>query len=674
MNIPQGSVKVTAGGILLVENQDYTVDYTLGRVKIINEGVLNSGTPVSISLENNSLFSVQKKSLAGTRIDYVENKDLNFGATLLNLTERPLTQKVNYGEEPISNTIWGMDANYQKESDLITKVLDMLPFYNSKTASHVKMSGEFANLIPGHSKAVGSTGTSYIDDFEGSTSGLDLSVQGNWKLASTPQLQPNLFPEAQLINDLRYGYNRALLCWYKIDPSLQTVTSLTPSNLRGDKTQLSNDYVREVLQTEVFPNEQTPNGQPVTFQTLDLTFYPYKKGPYNYDVAGTPLGNGISSYGINKNDSLNKPETRWGGIMRSMTTTDFEATNVEYIEFWMLDPFITQTNGTPEEYANIHGGQLYFDIGDVSEDVLKDGRKSYENGLPTPSTPAPVDTTVWGRVPSVQSLVNSFANDPAGRTAQDVGLDGLSDDDERTFFASYLQEISKYGTNSLVYQDASNDPSGDDYKHYLYDYSTQTIMERYQKYNGMEGNSPVSSNSGQAKAATNLPDVEDINYDNTLSETERYYQYKIDLVPSKMKIGENYIADIAEVKPQYVNGQSRTVKWYEFKIPIRSYTNVYGDIEDFTSIRFMRIFMRGFQEPVTCRLGNLELIQSQWRTYNYDLLSPGEYIPNDKINNTSFDLDYVNLEENGKRSPIPYVMPPGIQREINWGTTNLSSN
>ena len=150
--------------------------------------------------------------------------------------------------------------------------------------------------------------------------------------------------------------------------------------------------------------------------------------------------------------------------MRNMSTTDFESTNIEYIQFWMMDPFVYENgqNGQP-----LHsGGELYFDLGDISEDVLKDSRKSYENGLPTTSDPADIlknaDTTNWGRVPKLQALVNSFDNNSASREFQDVGLDGLRDADERTFFkASYLDKIlndPNLGANSAAYINAEADP------------------------------------------------------------------------------------------------------------------------------------------------------------------------------------------------------------------------
>jgi cell surface protein SprA len=670
MNVPQGSVKVTAGGVPLTENVDYTVDYTLGRVKIINEGILNSGTPINVSLESNSFFSIQKKTLIGTHVDHRFSDNFNLGFTIMNLTERPLTQKVNYGNEPISNTIWGMNSTYQTESLFITKLLDYLPFYSTKTPSTVSFDGEFANLIPGHSRAVGKDGTAYIDDFEGSTSGIDIKNVGTWKLASIPQGQnfANMFPEAADDTTLASGYNRALLNWYVVDPIFTRNNNLTPDHIKNDPNTQSNHYVREVLEQEVFPAKESPNNTPTNIAVLNLSYYPEERGPYNFDVDGLA---GISR-GLNPDGTLKDPETRWAGIMRKIESTDFEETNIEYIEFWMLDPFI---------YNPTHsGGQLYFNLGDVSEDVLKDSRKSFENGLPADGSDQDVDYTIWGRVPSLQALVNAFDNNPASRQYQDVGIDGLDDEQERSFFyADYLERIANnpsLGASSQAYLNANEDPSADNYHYYRgtdYDNNQTDIIDRYKMYNGVEGNSPTSEQSPESypTSATTLPDVEDINKDNTLSESERYFQYVINLEPNKMNIGENYITDIREAPVTLKNGDQETVKWYQFKIPVRSPDQVVGNIQDFKSIRFMRVFFKNFDEEVTCRFATMKLVRSTWRKYNYSLLSPGEYIPNDDQNGTSFDVSSVNIEENGERDPVPYVIPPGIEREINLGTTNL---
>ncbi|RLD50649.1 MAG: cell surface protein SprA, partial [Bacteroidetes bacterium] len=400
LNVPQGSVTVTAGGVPLSENVDYTVDYTLGRVKIINEGILNSGTPINVKLESNSMFSIQTKRLMGTHVDFDLSRDFHIGGTLLNLHERPLTQKVNYGNDPISNTIWGMDYSYQTESRFITKLVDALPFISTSAKSNIAVDGEFAHFIPGHSKAVGSTGTSYIDDFEGTKSTIDMKNFGTWFLASTPQFQDNLFPEAQ-DTSLAYGYNRAKLSWYTIDPSVfyDKNSNIRPENITNDE--LSDNFVRQILEDEV-SDRDIPNGESMNISVLNVAYYPEIRGPYNYDVTPTNF-----SAGINANGTLNEPQSRWGGMMRKIETSDFEAANIEYIEFWVMNPF------ADGEASNIGGGDLYFNLGDISEDVLKDSRKAYEHGLPITVNPTidDFDTTKWGRVPNKLDLVQSFSNE-----------------------------------------------------------------------------------------------------------------------------------------------------------------------------------------------------------------------------------------------------------------------
>jgi cell surface protein SprA len=669
-NVPQGSVKVTAGGIPLLENVDYTVDYTLGRVRIINEGILNSGTPINISMENTSAFSLQTKRMIGTHVDYDWNKNLHLGATFLNLSEKPITQKTNIGDDPINNTIWGADLSYQKESRWITKMVDKLPFIETDAPSRITFNGEFAHFLPGHSRAIGQTGTSYIDDFEGTKSTIDLKMVSRWAMASTPQgqTQAGMFPEGAVGTGLTYGMNRAKLAWYIIDPLFYDQGNLRPSNIT--KQELSKDVVRQVLEKEVFPAKETPNGYPSNIPVFNLAFYPTERGPNNYDVDGV---SGITA-GIDAFGNLKQPQTRWGGIMRQIETSDFEATNIEYIEFWMMDPF--------SEVPNSRGGQLYFNLGDVSEDILRDSRKAYENGLPVSEVVQNVEETIWGRIPTLQSLVDAFDNQPASRPFQDVGLEGLSDDDERNFFQNvYLEKLNtRFGANSQAYTLANEDPSSDNFHYFRgsdYDQEEKyaSILERYKKYNGQEGNSPASQFNKESypTMATTLPDGEDINRDNTLSEAERYYQYVIDLSPNSMEIGKNFITDIREGNGTLSkeNGDPIYTKWYQFKIPVRSPNKVVGAINDFKSIRFMRMFMKGFEEPKVLRFATLELIRSDWRRYRYDLLSPGEYIPDDIQSETVFDVAAVNIEENGSRYPIPYVIPPGIEREINIGTINL---
>ena len=672
-NVPQGSVKVTAGGVPLRENVDYTVDYTLGRVKIINEGILNSGTPINISLESNNMFNVQTKTLYGAHVDYEFNPDLQLGATIMNLTERPLTQKVNTGDEPISNTIWGFDLSYQKESRWLTKMVDKIPLLETKVPSQVSITGEFAQMIPGHPKAIGKQGVSYIDDFEGSTSNLDLLNVGRWFLASVPrgQTSSHMFPEAAIDSSFAIGFNRAKLAWYKIDQLFVRNNNLTPDYIKNDKDAQSNHYVREIYEREVFPNREQNGNIPTSLPVMNLALYPNERGAYNFDVEPT-----VISAGINADGSLAKPESRWGGIMREIESTDFQATNIEYIEFWLMDPFIDPDEGGPETGLQSNG-DLYINLGDISEDVLRDGRKAYENGLPTSSTVTNVDTTIWGRVPTLQAMTNSFDNNPSSREFQDVGYDGLGDIDEGSFYQqSYLDRIAAlFGTGSQAYTNAQADPSGDNYHYYRggdYDNQTLTILERYKMYNGVDGNSPTADQSPESypTSSSNTPNVEDINEDNTLSEEERYYQYHIRIDPNKMIQGENFIADIYDAPVNLKNGTATKVKWYQFRIPITEFERRVGQIQDFNSIRFMRMYLKNFKQDAVFRFATLSLVRNEWRKYGNELLDPGDYIPDNGVNSTSFDVSSVNIEENGKRQPIPYVLPPDIEREINYASVN----
>ena len=670
MNVPEGSVTVTAGSQKLVENQDYTVDYNMGRVTIINEGILNSGTPIKISLENNSMFGIQNKTLVGLHADYDINKDFVIGATILNLTERPYTDKINTGDEPISNTIWGLDGTYQTEAPWMTKAIDFIPLIETKAKSRLIATAEFAHLIPGHHRAVGKEGVSYIDDFEASKTSIDIKNMGAWRMASIPQGQEDIFANANLNNNLEIGFKRAKLAWYTIDPLFFRNTSITPPNVNKTLSlsngstikQQSYHYVREILETEVFPNRDPDLGSQITnLAVLDVAYYPQERGPNNYTING-----------LRENGKLFNPKDNWAGIMRKLETNDFEAANIEFIEFWMMDPFNSE-----DGLINHSGGDMYINLGNVSEDVLKDGYKSFENGLPISSNVIDVDTTEWGRVPTNFSIVEAFDNDPLSREFQDVGLDGLNNADERLFFeSSYLQQIeSIYGTNSIAYQNALNDPSGDDFHYFRgtdFDNVSTQILDRYKDYNNTDGNSSTTEQSPESypTSASTQPNTEDINRDNTLSETESYFQYKVRLFPG-MDVGDSYISDVLETSVKTENGNQRNIKWYQFRVPVYQPDKVVGGIQDFKSIRFIRMNFTNFSDPIICRFATFDLVRGEWRRYNFDLTEPGEYIPIDDQEETSFDVSAVNIEENGNRSPINYVLPPGIEQEIDNTTTTL---
>lgn len=657
VNVPQGSVTVMAGGIQLQEGVDYTVDYAMGRVKIINGAYLSSGTPITVSTESNSTFSMTTKWMFGVRGTYTVSPELSLGATFMHLHESPITQKVNYGEEPISNSLLGFDIHFTKQVPFITKIMDWLPFYSTNTPSTLTFEGEIAQFIPGNSAAIGSSGTAYIDDFETSKRSYDLRAVNAWFLASTPQDydSPNpLFPETFKNSGLAYGFNRAKIAWYSIDDNFYN--GAAPSNINNDDR--SKPYAREILESEVYPNKELVQGQRNNIHEFNIAFYPQERGPYNYDTLSA------WSKGLDADANLNNPETRWGGIMRKLDATDFESANIESIDFWLMDPFI--------EDPDSEGGRLYFNLGDVSEDILRDGRKSYENGLPTSAVIENVDTTIWGRVPKLQVVVNAFSNDNNSRQYQDIGYDGLNSLDEQSFFERFLS-VNQNMVSEEGYQKLLNDPSADDFMYFRsdeYDRLNAKITDRYKRYNNPEGNSSITS-SGESQQATSLPNVEDINQDNTLSEAENYYEYEIILDPAHMNVGENYIDDIQEAyNVSLANGSTTNCKWYHFKIPVREPNRKIGNIESYQSIRFMRTFLRGFKKPVILRFASFELVSAEWRKYNDNLLSLGQIPTGTQAENTTLTIGTVNIEENGKRSPVGYCLPPGIEREKQYSTTS----
>lgn len=657
MNVPRGSVKVTAGGQTLTENVDYTVDYTMGTVTILNQSILASGNNINVQLENQQTFNLQRKTLLGTHLEYEILKNFSVGGTLMHLTEMPLVTKTTIGSEPIANTIWGLNAAYSSDAPWLTKAVNAIPGIDATAPSSITFNAEVAQLIPGHRKVDGNPGYAYLDDFESTETTIDLKYPYYWHLCATPA-DPDagaLFPEATKTNNLDYGKNRALFNFYVIDNTVfNRDNSQTPDHLRRDKAQLSNHLTREVIEQELFPNREPIIGQSSTMSVLNVSFYPEERGPYNLDI------------NLDKTTGkLLNPKTRWGGMFRRLETSDFESANIEYLEFWMMDPFVYDTLGTNP------GGDLYFNLGDVSEDILRDGKKFFENGLPVNGDTTLTDRTVWGRVPRTQSTVLAFDGSLESRKYQDVGFDGLSTEDEKEFksYKDYVTQLKVLMDGALINKWESdpyspiNDPAGDNYHHYRgsdYDGAEYGILERYKRYNNPEGNSPASDNTVESysTSATTVPDAEDINQDNTLNEYEKYYQYKVSIRKGDMQVGSNYIVNKVVTTTEMADGSESSVTWYQFKVPIREYQKRVGSIKDFRSIRFLRVFMTNFEKEMHLRFGTMELVRGEWRRYNRDLYTTSE----PPISTASMDVTSVNIEEHDNREPVNYVLPPNVSR------------
>ena len=642
-NVPQGSVVVTAGGVKLTENSDYSVDYSAGEVTILNQSIIDAGTSVNVSLESNSDYGQQRKTMFGMNWEYDFSKNFQMSGTIQHLSEQALTTKVNMGSEPLNNTLWGVNMNWKKESQWVTNMLDKIPFLHLTQPSNISFSGEFAQLLAGQSHGT-QDNASYIDDFEDTKNTIDVSTPTSWIISSVP----TMFPESKDKATLASGYNRARLAWYTIDPLFtRRSSSLTPSHIKSDLNQLSNHYVREVPVRELFPkrNQNSYSGATSMLSVLNLAFYPSERGPYNF------------STDLAYDGTLNNPENHWGGMMRKLDTNDFEAANIEYVEFWMLDPFIySRRDGNASDF----GGDFYLNLGEVSEDILRDGKKFYESGMPVDGSNSFVKTQ-WGRIPTQATVTYSFASAKGARALQDVGFNGLNDQEEQTFetYQTFLKTIEGK-ISKAAYDSIWADPAGDNYHYFRgsdLDRMEAPILLRYKYINNPQGNSPDndSRTEGYDTSYKTTPDVEDINQDYTLNEYEKYYQYRISIRPEDLVVGQNYIVDKREVSPKLRNGETDHVTWYQFRIPLSDYEQRVGGISDFTSIRFMRMFLAGFKKPIVLRFGNLDLVYGKWRMYNQtlDATAPQQ---------GKMTMGAVNIEENNDKSPVNYVLPPGISR------------
>lgn len=651
-NLSEGSVTVTAGGRTLTEGADYQVDYYGGKVTIINPSILTSGQDISVSFESNSLYNIQTKTLLGSRAEYSPSENLQLGATILNLREQPFNQKTTLGDEPLNNTLWGLDASFRRESSLLTKLIDRLPLITTKEKSNIDAAAEFAQFIPG-APAVNKTdtekGIAFLDDFEAAATPFSLQGVQRWKLASFPQGNPRLFDPKYAAEPLSTNFTRANLAWYQIDQAFYQ-----RFGIEFPEADLSNNYTRQVQPFEIFPTATRAFGNNIQ-NTFDLRFNPLVRGPYNYEYRPDRL---------NGNDgTFIRPQDNWAGIMREIdVNNDFEATNVEFVEFWMMDPFM--------DNPNHEGGEFYVNLGLVNEDILTDESLSRENGLPGAGAQGNLQETDWGQIPIGNPPVNAFSNNADDRVAQDIGFDGLDDEEEGVFFGRVIDSMRTFMSAAAI-AELEADPSTDNFRHFRddeYEADKAGILARYQKFNGLEGNSPVGQdNRNYTVQATQLPDTEDLNNNGSLNFAEQYWEYRIRLHPDSLERGMNFVVDqITDTVPTDLNANN-TVTWYQFRIPLNSGRAV-NNITNFKTISFMRMYMTGFSEEVLTRLTEFQLVSTQWRRYSGDLAEPG-IPPSPEPPFANFELGSVSVEENSQKLPFNYSLPPGVvQQAINGNT------
>lgn len=653
-HLSPGSVRVRAGGQTLTEGIDYTVDYMLGTVRITNEQILASQIPIEVSLEEGRGAGHSRRTLLGIDLNYNISKYLRLGATAMSLSEMPLDNKLRLGSEAMRNNLWGANLSWQQDLPWLRRLLSRLSLNNPQSPSNINLNIEVAQLNPGQYRGERLSKYSYLDDFDNSRTEIDLRQASAWYLSSTPY---DRLPSSgsTLVES---GYGRGHLSWFSVDPIFtRAYSDYTPAYIRANPSLLSNHYVREVDVRELYPNRETHSSLVNSLTTLSLRFYPQERGMYNLNTSR------LGSDGL-----FLDPENSWGGIMRKLDLSDFEASNVEYLEFWLMDPNLYKPQGST--------GELYINIGDISEDILRDGNKSFENGLPVGTQTTATRTTDWGVIPAVQSIGYAFDTNPGARAKQDLGLNGLSSTEERqhTSYADYIRRLggllTSHRSNEWQTEPHSplNDPAGDDFEHYLsskYDDVESPVLERYKYYNGLEGNSREANNE-RMSASRLMPDVEDINLDNSMNELDQYYEYKVSLRPQDLQIGSNHIVASRSVEVRLPNGELSPVTWYQFRIPLSAYHKAIGGVSDMRSMRFMRMYLAGCREVTDLRFGSLRLLRGDWRVYT----DPLHDISLPPTSQGVLSVGSVNIEEHADRTPINYVLPPEVTRSLDVGSAS----
>ena len=411
-----------------------------------------------------------------------------------------------------------------------------------------------------------------------------------WVYSSIP---PALMPQNVVGPEL--NMNRANLSWYVIDP----VFYYGGNNRKVPLDALSEHDSRQVRPSEIWRYRTNITGDNLLV-TLNIHYQPSKRGPYNYDVLP-----GAFSAGMDSTGALLAPETRWAGMMRNFVNPNLPSQGMDSIEFWLMDPF----SDSPDH----EGFTMTFQLGDISEDIIHDGEKYFENWLSGEGMP-----TDWGLVPEVENCSKLFSD---SEFDYDVGLDGLNDAAERAWFGSLFLDpiLNTFGANSEAFQNAWTDPSADNFTYYdSPELEGATITERYLAINGMEGNSAsIPESSGYINGYSLRPDGEDLNGNCTLDSNDVTEDYVLRLEPGMPSV-QDFIIDSVWSEVRLANGQVDTANWYHFRFPLVKVGSQLT-LDDFRDIPSLRILFSDCKEEVMLRIVASDIFRMPVQPYGPEL-------------------------------------------------------
>jgi len=549
-NIVEGSVQVISGGQTLVSGVDYTVDYISNKVTIKNRMYLVPGRDLQIKYEANDLFQLASKTLLGARGEFNLGKNSSLGFTVMNYSQQSLSDKVRLGEEPISNTILGLDGGTNFDAPWLTKALSYLPGLKTIAPSQISFRGELAYISPNPNTRTspissdGSKGAAYIDDFEGSRQTIPLGVSyAGWKEASAPWYIPRLDmydPKIMSSDGVTIPTSEQL-----ITDSLIIADSIK-MNYKG-RASWFNVIPSDVYIPTIWKNKTYATGEgQVT--ALDFYFRPMERGAFNYATYGDSLERTI---GLGKSDPLSHTKA-WAGIQHilGMSSTNLIDQNVAFIELWVN---IVETQDS--------SAKLNIDLGSISEDVIPNRKLDTEDGLDVPN-----------HIP--RGIMNPN---------YDWGLDTMNNDMEKTYYTDFIRRYPQY----------ASDPSGDNWSRLPV--GTGRVLDMvlagiYDGVNGTEGN--YQSEEGQ------LPDGEDLNRDNQVNRLNQYFEYEIPLDTTNLRF------------KQLVTGSGDN-HWFQIRIPINEFSRRIGEAT-FTNVEGVRLWVTGAKQPMLFRIVDFNLVGNQW--------------------------------------------------------------